>query len=448
MRWKRSALALTTALGALTVLGCGEDTTGIGAEGEARIQGRVEQTAPEAAAYPTSRSVVAGASGSVSATTVTVAEVRTNGSLNTVAEAFVQGDGSFIVEGVPTDREHLVVVARTASGNAVGRVMVHERTEAGATITTAPITYESTLGATTWAEMKASGKAGATSPAEVALLVHASPTASAAVLANQEVAATAEGLFVATEAMTRVYANAGAAFDASARANAIAQAAVDFSRARFKGTSADAAHEAYLQAAVDAWVQAGKSLDVVTMATAAAASTFDARLNGNTGARGELVAEAVRLNLKARQKLAASVQSGAHAIVALAIVNALASTETSLRGATSAAAIRAALDAQAEASANATVGTMLDLLVPGAPLTTRSEVESKAQAAVQAARLSTRLSAAANADAAAQAVANYRSAVRAAVQAMIEASGRTDLNVDAMTSLYIAAHGGAHVRAG
>jgi hypothetical protein len=266
------------------------------------------------------------------------------------------------------------------------------------------------------------------------------------VLANQEATVAAEGLAVAADAMTRVYASSGSAFDPSARANVIAQAAVDRARARFNGTSAEAAQEAFARGALDAWAGAGHSLEVIAMATAAGASTFDASLSGRTQARGELVAEAVRLNLKARQRLAANVQSGAQASVALSVINVLAATEASLRGASSAAAIRAALDVEATATANATAVAMADFLVPTGSLLLRSQVEAKAQAAVEAARLSARLSGAANAAAAAQAVANYRSAVRAAVAAMLEASGRTDVSVDAMTSLYIAAHGGAHVR--
>lgn len=446
MRWKRTALALTTALTATTMLGCGEDGTSPDTDGQARIQGRIEQTVPEASAYTVARSGIGAASASTSAKTVAVAEVTASGGLNTLAEAGVDATGSFVVEGVPANRENLVVVAKTEAGEIVGRAMVYGRTAAGAVITAPPVTYESSLQAIAYAELKAAGKADMTSAAEVALLMNANSTASAAVLANQEVEAAADGIAVAAEAMTRVYASAGAAFTASARAGVIAQAAVDFARARFNGASADVAHDAFARSSLDAYVGAGQSLEAITMASAAAASTFDARLTGRTSARGALVAQGVRLNLMARQRLAARFQSGAESSVALAVMNVLASAEADVRGASTAAAIRAALDAQATASSTVMVRTMLDFLVPAGSLLLRSQVESRASAAVDAARLSTRLSAAASADAAAQAVANYRSAVRAAVAAMVDASGRADLSVDAMTSLYIAAYGGAHVR--
>lgn len=447
MRWTRTALALTTALSALTVLGCGEDATGPSAGGTATIQGRVEEAGAGAAGAPAYRSLVGGGAASVSAEKVVVAQMEANGSLSALAEATVNADGTFAVQEVPAGREHLVVVAHGAGGAEVGRVMVHGRTRAGATVTAAPITYESTLRARAWAQVRASGRASATSPAEVALLVRTGSAASAAVLANQEVTAVADGLTLAGEAMTRVFAGSGRSMDASARAQALTSAAEAYARARFNGAGEGEAHDAYARAALDGWLAAGVSAEAVSVATASAATLFDARLEGRSGARGALVSEAVRMNLRARQRLAAGVQSGSHASVALAVLNVLASTEASVRGATSAAAVRAALDVQAAASAGATVGAILDLLVPNASLAVRAQVQAKAQAAVDAARLSARLSAAASPEAAAQAVAGYRGAVRAAVVAMLEASGRTDLNADALTTLYIAAHGGAHIRA-
>jgi hypothetical protein len=443
----RSALALTTVL---TAVACGDDGTGPGPDPsqQARVQGRIEQTAPEGAAYPSAQAMRAGATGDVAAKTVTVAQVASDGSLSALAQANVNADGSFTITEVPTGRENLVVIAKSDSDETVGRVLVFGRTEANTTITTAPINYETSVKALAYSRLKANGKASLSSSAEVALLVHADASAAATIMAQQEVDAMANGAAVAGDAMTRVYAGLGTTLDASARADATAQAAIRFALDRYDGTSVDAAYETYANAALDAYVGAGASLESVVTATAAAASTFDASLYGHSTVRGNVVSEAVRLNLKAREKLAARFQSGAEGSVALAIMGVLADADARVRGASTAADIRAALDAGAAASANATVNGVLDFLIPGGSVLLRSQVEAKAQEAVTAARLQTRLSAAASAEAAAQACADYRANVRAEVQAMLEAAERTDLDVEAMTSLYIAAHGGAYVRAG
>lgn len=445
MRIMRSAVALTAVL---TSLACGDDGTGPGPDPaqQAMIQGRVEQTAPEGVAYPTSSAIRAGASGSVTAKTVTVASVNGDGSLNALAQADVAVDGSFVIDEVPTGRENLVVVARSENGDNVGRVLVQGTTEAGATIITAPIDYGTSVRALTYSRMKANGEASMSSSAEVSLLVHPDASAAATIMAQQEVDAVADGAATAGDAMTRVYAGLGTALDASVRASATAQAAMQFALDRYNGTEADVAYETFANAALDAHVAAGVALESVVTATAAAASTFDARLDGHTAVRGNVVSDVVRLNLKAREKLAAKFQSGDEGAIALAVMNVLADADAGVRGSSTAADVRAALDAGAAASANATVDGMLDFLIPGATVLFRNEVEAKAQAAVAAARLHTRLSAAASAEAAAQACTDYRAEVKAAVQAMLETAQRTDLDVDAMTSLYIAAHGGAYVR--
>lgn len=443
MRWMRTALALTTVC---TTLACSDDGTGPGLDAQAQIQGRVEQTAPEGAAYPSAAAFRAEAAGDVTAKTVTVAQVNSDGSLSALAQADVAADGSFTVGDVPTGREDLMVVAKSEGGETVGRVMVFGRTEADAVIVTAPINYETSVKALAYARLKARGKASTSSSAEVALLVHPEASAAATIMAQQEVDAVADGAAVAGDAMTRVYAGFGTALDASARAEATSSAALQFAMARYNGTQADVAYRAYMDAALDAYAASGASLDAVVTATASAASTFDASLNGHTSVRGRLVAEPVRLNLRARQKLAAKFQSGSEASVALAVMNVLAEAETSVRGATTAAEIRTALDASATAAASATVSGVLDFLIPGGSVLLRGQVEAKAQEAVAAARLSARLSASASAEAAAQACADYRASVKAAVQAMLTAAGRTDVDVEAMTSLYVAAHGGAYVR--
>jgi hypothetical protein len=444
MRWTRSALALITLA---ATAACGDDGTGPDPDvDQATIQGRVEQVAPEGAGYAAARSVTAGASAAVGVETVTAAQVESDGTLTALAQADVKADGSFSIDEVPVDRENLVVVAKNESDETVGRVMVHAKTEANTVITTEPINYETSVRALAYSSLRASGDADMSSSAELALLVRPDASAAATIMAEQEVDAMAMAAANAGDAMTRVYAGVGTALDASARAQATAEAAARFAIDRFNEVDAEAAFDSYADAALDAYVDAGAELESVVTATAAAASTFDAQLDGKSSVRGNLISDAVRLNLMAREKLAAEFQSGDQGSVALSIAHLLSEADAGVRGAATATGIREALDVGATAAVSATVDAMLDFLVPGGTVLVRSEVEAKAQEAVAAARLDGRLSAAATAEAAAEAVAEYRAEVKAAVQAMLDAAERTDLDVEVMTSLYIAAHGGAYVR--
>ncbi len=445
MYWKRSALAL---LIVTTAAACSKSGTQPSITSQATIRGRVAQTQPEPTPLPTARDAAGAASAAATAKTVTVAEVASDGSLTPVAHGSVNADGSFVVSGVPSNRSDLVVDAEASDGTGVGRATVYGETRVGDTLAVAPIDAETTVRALAWASLKASGSASAhTSPAEMALLVHASPSASASILSSNQIQAAAEGEAAAADAMTKVFANAGASLNASARAKVLAQPALDFENARVRGISSDSAHIALVNAALDAYENAGVSAEALVEASAAAASTFDAQVDGSTSARGELDAESVWMNLKARERLAAKYESGAEDSVALSIMNVLASTEARMRGASTAADIHAAMAANASAADSAVVGSMVHMLLSAnATALLQGKVKAKAQAALDSASLSARLSGAANASAAAQAVANYHSAVKAAVQAMLQAAGRTDVDADAMTSLYIAARGGAYIR--
>lgn len=425
MRWMRSALALGAAL---TAQGCVDRLTPVT---DATILGRVEE------------STAAGAAG------VAVGDLDLDGGFSGLVETTADPDGSFRVDGVPPDRAGLVVVATSTPGDTVGRVIVHERTRAGAETVVEPITLETTMEALAWARLKADRRTDASSASEVALLLHPDARTAASVLASDEdVAETARGVATAGETLTSVWAAVGTDLDAAARATLLTDAAAELASARHRGTSADAAAEAYAEAALDAWASAGASLDATAVATAAAASTFDGELHGHVQVRGPLVAEAVRLNLKVRRRLAARLQASLNGAAVPAVVQALAEAEAGVRDATTVAELRAALDACAQASKEATVGGVIVLLVPNPGLLMLMKMHSSAEAAVEAASLAPRLVAAGDAEAAANAVADYRARVRAAVDDLLEAAERTDVDAEALTSLYVAAHGGAYVRAG
>lgn len=446
MNTKRSALALaiiTTAAAA-----CSKSGTQPSIQNQAAIGGRVAETQPEPSPLPVAGNA-AGASAAGTAKTVTVAEVASDGTLKPVATGTVDADGSFVVSGVPAGRSDLVVDAEASDGTGLGRVTAYGQTRIGDTLTVAPIDGETTVRALAWADLKANGKSGSTSPEEMALLIHTNSTAAASILSGNDVETAADGAAEASDAMSKVFVNAGASLSASARAKLLAKAVLDFQNARGRGVAPDSAHIALVNAALDAYENAGVSAEALVEASAAAASTLDAQVHGSTSAsvRGGLDAEAVWMNLMARERLAAKYESGAEDSLALSIMNVLASTEAHIRAASTATDIHAAMVADATAADSAVVGSMVRLLVPNATALLQSQVRADAQAALDSASLTTRLATATNANAAAQAVANYHSAVKAAVEAMLNASGRTDVDANVLTSLYIAARGGAYIRA-
>lgn len=433
--FRRSALLAGVAA---LVLGCSDDGTEPEA-GEASIVGRIEEEVPPGEPAGTA----APAAAAQTAQTVIVAEVQADGSLAQVAEGTVEVDGSFAVAGVPAGRENLVVVAHDESMASVGSVLVHARTTADATIEVAPIDISTTLEARAFSEVRAGG--GSASSGEVTLLVHAPAGAGAGVVAATEVEAAAAGVIVAGETLTGVFAETGTELDAAARAEPFTAAAIEFAASRYGGTAVGAAEDALLDASLDALVDAGVSLEAIVQATAAAATTMDAELQGQTSARGHHVMETVRLNLRARQRLALQFADSTEGPVANNAAGVLATVENGVLAATTAAEIRTALEAGLTASLGTTLQAVVSLLVPGTDLPLQAEVEGLAVDAAVAARLSTRLEAAVTAQEAVAAVESYQAEVRAAVQAMVEASGNTEVDVDALTSLFIASYGGAEI---
>ncbi len=441
MRWKRSSLALVLVT---TLTACsGGGSTGPKVSDQASIQGRVEQTQAQPVSAP---GRATGAPSVMNAATVTVARIGAKGSLAPVASADVNVDGSFLVRNVTPGLDDLVVEAYAADGTVVGGVMVYGTTAAGTILSAEPITPETTVTTRSYRSLRATGRADLTSRAEVTLLLRVSPGAAAAILSNDGVTPTAEGLGVAGEAFTQVFALMGTSLDAAARATLLAQAALDFTHARFGGESSDSAHAQLLRTALAAYQDAGLSDETIAEGSAAAASLFDARLDGATSARGEIVSQTVMMNLAARHASAARFEDGPQGSVAQRIVSILAATAVNVRGASTAADLHAALSAGAAAADSATIAQMVDVLVPNGTTLQRSQVRTAAQTVVDAAALGSALSAATTVQEAVQVLADYPSGVKTAVQAMLQTAGRTDLDADEMTSLYIAAYGGAYIR--
>jgi len=426
---------------AAAVAAC-DDGVGL-TNGTATVRGSVETTSQPA---PASEGTVARSPSPAPGPepqTVSVVQVTASGRLAELATASVEADGSFQVSGIPAGRSDLAVVAY-ADGQAVGSALIHETSRAGGVIVVAPIDYETSVEAGAYAQVKASGEAGSSS--ELALLVQLRGTSAAAVAASEaEIDAVAAGYVAASSAMTSAYSTVGASLSAATRADVLAQAAIQFAADRHAGASASAAHAAFTEAALAAYTSAGARLEQTVIASAAAASTFDAALFGQTSARTDLVAQAVRLNLEARERLATELTTSAEASLGNAIRAVLAQARLSL-ALNGLLDLRALVEATADAAAEAAVEAAVAMVASGASAAVESEVRARAEAAVAAARLEARLQSASTAQAAASAVAGYRAAVRAAVDSMISAAGSTSVRADVVADLFIAAGGSAYIR--
>lgn len=438
-RFSPSILLLSAAV---LVAGCGDGTdapTEPIAE-QAAVEGRVELDGSASGTAPGARAQQA------SAQAVTVGQPSSDGSVSTLAAAEIRANGSFRVDSIPTGLGDLQVVARGSDGAALGRVMLHRETEAGATYVTAPIDGESTVQARIWSGLGASGDATATSTEEVTLLVRADAATVADLLVGDGVAAAAEAVATAAGTLTRVLAAYGLDVDGGARAELLTDPVVRFAESRDAGTSPGAAHAAFLDAAVEAYLAAGIDAEALAAAAAAASSTMDTSLQGRTSVRGRLVSPALLMNLGARARLAATVDTGSVVALADGVAAVLADAEAALREAATAAEIRTALDAGREAGTEALASGSVALLAADLSTDLQAEVEAGARAAAEAARLDLRLATVTSADGAAGAVEGYRSDVRAAVDSLIEASGRTDVDAEALTTVFLAAQAGAHIR--
>ncbi len=438
----RSLVALTLAA---ALVACGDDDDPAGPEGTTVVTGEIEAVLPasESGGAP----APARAPGT-DADSVSVVTVEADGSLTTVAGAAADA-GTYRVEGVPSGLGDLAVVA-WVGGRDAGSVAIHAETAGGDTIRPAPIDYETTLEVRAWAEARAAGGDGSsTSSAEVSLLFHSElPELEALLRSDAEVAVVGQGLAAAGETLTAALGELGVELDAEARADLLREAAVAHAEARADGTAAVDAQDDFADAAIDALLEAGLLLEDVVMATAAAATVLDATVEGGVESRGLVISEAVRLNLRARARLAAEADTGPYAELANGVAEALDGTGAAVRGAADAATIRATLLATRTAARTTGIAAAVQILAGDAELEIQAAVAAAAEAAFDAASLDARLQAAADPGAAAGAVSGYRGAVEAAVEDLLVAAQAeaSEADVEAYTALFVAAAGGAYVR--
>lgn len=437
---------MTASVIAVTAAACdtGDDFMGPGADpSPATVEGRVEDggSAGSSGSSSSSANTAPYAVASGEAATAAVAHVRGDGSLEDLAEADVNADGSFSITGVPAGRSDLVVVARKSGGSEVGRVLVHGETQSGAVITTAPINAETTVEGRVFARLKSEGVPEEDrATGRLALLIHMSEATAVEVAASADaLAAVSEGVKASVEAMNRTFVELNSDVDAEARGQAMLEAAVDHAASRHAGADVDAATQAFLAAAVDAVIQAGADAEVASLATAAAVTSLQramARVEGSAGL--ELARNGLRLNLEVRKQLATLLTSSSSKSLATGV---LADLEAEVEASASLSAmVQAILDAEARFEEELTAMILAELSSLSA--TQRAEIEARLDSALAAADLSARLETAATVSDVVQAVLTYRQDLGAEVEGYL-ATLPDDLSPSARVSaeLLLIAHG-------
>ena len=399
--------------------------------------GRIDQTAP-ATAGP---NPVAGAD----ATTVAVVRVSTDGSETTLARGDIDAEGHFSVDTVPAGESGLEVVAYTDADAEVGRVLVHGETEAESEVTVATIVPETTVESDVFVRLNADGETGAASDkGSLALFVRMDDATGTQVAGSDtEVGAVADAYVTARSWLDATAAQVAADLDATTRTELMAGLAMDYAESRYAGVDLEAANDAFVEATLDGYLDNGAQVGSLTLLTAAHAS---GAVRGSSAAdattRLELVRHAVAMNLRARERLAASVEAGPGES-ASALTTILATARAEVEAATTMEELRAALETAADDGEAAvfdgivSVTGTLDTAVEAALQTGLSSAFADAD-------LGAHLDAAASAAEAASVMVDYRDSVDTTVGTLFTLlpEGAT-LDADAMASLLIAARGGA-----
>lgn len=439
-----SRISLLVMIGlALATLGCESSVAGPGAGNEtATIVGSVESGHQVAGFHAGSSGTALSNDAAAEASSVAAVAVGGGGSLEVLAEAEVQSDGRFSIEDVPAGQAGLFISARASGGEEVGRVLVQEETQAGATVVTEPINGETTVEGLVYEVLT-----GAGAPEEVrntallALFLRLEESSAAEVAASaQTIQEVADGYRAGAAAMIQAVAQLDGDIDAAVWGQALAEAAQEHARDRDEGAASAAAQAEFREAALEAFAQAGAAPADVSLATAAAATGLD-RAGGvsNEHARVDIARNAVELNLEARSDVVASVPASQRpdgAASAFASAQAQASTAASVDELTEALQTLAAdLEEEIVAAVMAAISN--------APEHVQVIVEERLETALAQADLNARLEGAADAGALVQAVMEYREQVRDAVESFLDALPQSvPMGAEATADLLIAVRGG------
>ena len=444
------ALALSTGLAACDDNGeMITDPNGDDPAATSAVEGSVENThsSPNSSALPaphsstgsgTTPETTAGAE----AATAAVAQVQSDGSLEFLAEAEVEADGTFRVEDVPANRSDLVVVLRAEDEAEVGRVLVHGETEAGVTLVTEPVNANTTVAGHVYGNLVDAGVAQEVrSTAHLALLLRMEESTAAEVAASaQAIQEVATGIQAGIESKMETLVATESEVDPDAWAALMLQAAQTHAESRHGGADARAAQEAFLEAGLSALFEAGADAEKSALATTSAATGLDrAMAEADSQARLDLAKHFVEFNFLARQELAqehpeeASRDEGA---------SALAEARVEAEAATSISQLAQAVEGSGEVFLDGVVDLAISVL-PDLGGDARAQLESSLETALANAWFGAHVGAAATPSELAQAVVEYRSQVRSTVDAFVEsAPAEADAEGYVSAELLIAVRGG------
>jgi hypothetical protein len=450
------ALALLGAT--LFLAGCSDGNTSLDPASDAVLTGRVDGAPGEVGSGAQGSSApgsdAPAAAFTADVRTVTAGYVRGNGTFEVAAEAELEADGSYRIEGVPSGRSDLVVQARSASGAALGSALVWAETRSGAETRVPPINARSTTEARVEARLRASGSLDPATRAELALLLALDAGADASATSEAELEALAQAFAEARSAFGAHLAAAGGTGPTPAmRASAAADALADFGVALASGASVRAAHRTYAEGLAEAWGDSEARLEALVLATAAASQRMSAAFSASGTVAGTTsvaaARSAVHANLAFRSALATAQPGGALGLRAAVLAH-LSAIRSRVDAAGSLAELRAGLAAE-RAELEGTVATAVIASLGGLEVDVLGVIDARVRTAAAQAAFWTRLEGATSVEATVSAVAAYRADLEAAVAAWIEAlPAETAAAVDAAVAfrLFLALGGGASIASG
>jgi hypothetical protein len=440
---------------ALAFGGCFDDGSGVVVRTGTIVRGKIEQGLTEPAGPAVAPVGLVdtdprgpAAQSAADATTAEAVEIGADGTLETLVSTDVDAAASYRLDEVPAGRVGLQVIAYTSAGVEVGRVQIHGETEAHGEIAVAPIVPETTVEGHVAAHLRASSQAlPAANTGGVSVFIRMGTDEAGEVVASEARVTLVADAFAAWHA----YGDAAAGqvveeYDADTRVRLLTDAATAFDTSRHDGTSLVEAHEALEEAALDAGLEAGAGAEALVLVTAAEATGAAAAAadvadpdEGGLVARLAVVRQVVRLNLRARERLAAGVGDEAPGASASEAATALASAGADVDAATTLAEILTALNAAASACETALFDGFVSV-TGELDAELEQQVRASLAGALSEADLAGRLAAATSANDAAAVLVDYRSAVDEAVESLLLLLPAT-IDPGAVASLLMASNG-------
>jgi hypothetical protein len=455
---RRLGLGLLTAMSALTLaLTACDGGDPLAVSGDAIIVGSVEEApgpvgAGEGGAMDVASAFVAPSGTGAAPTevhTAVVGWIRSSGDFQVAAEAQVEADGSFRLEGVPAGRTDLVVQARSEAGASVGEVLVLAETRSGAETRVHPITARTTTEARVETRLRQTGRADMATRADLALLLALDAGAATSSTSGARIEALADAFAEARSAFVAHLDARGVGTSSAVRAEAAAEAMAAYAANLRAGNPVRASHRAYARTVIEAWSTNAEAPEALVLATAAASHRLSAmvaeRIDDPAAAFAAIRASFVA-NVEARRALAEAEAGGQGSLgLRAAALAHLSAVEARISDATTVAELRAGLAAErAQAEGRVAVAVLGELgsLDPAVLLV----IDARVRAAAAEAALWSRLEGAATVSATLAAVEAYRTDLSASVATWIDAlpaSLQGQVSASASVRLFHALGGGA-----